>query len=379
MFLFERLFGVTVYIFFLILFCFLLWKSDESAIGRILFAYSVVLSIMAYFYVPYKTDDLYRIYNLIDYLKKFTFRQVLNNVEQVSEGFGRIYYWIFAQIGMPRLLPIFNCFICFNCIFYIIGSTAKRFKISGGNVALVLFFYMSSSTFMSIIGGIRCMLGVSLLTFCFYREFIENKFSILHVPLYLIACAVHSFVAILAVVSLFVRIFDVKIKKKVRLVYILFLTFLSVMAFIYMRGYIEKIFDKVTFYFTRVVYTYVWEYIVAIVAGLVICSVIVKSKNLVNDLGFYGWRLYLLLCMLIGIGFCYEFSIFYRSVMHISTILCLPVMMLLFREETTPINKVMAVSEKHISYRTIIFLTSLLLLFLSCSRGYLCSLKFFIL
>jgi len=73
MFLFERLIGVGIYSLVLVIVCFSLVGKGIKTIKRRLFFYSIILSIMAYNFVPYETADLYRIYEYVDAFQKYSF------------------------------------------------------------------------------------------------------------------------------------------------------------------------------------------------------------------------------------------------------------------------------------------------------------------
>ncbi len=385
MFLIERLFGVTVYVFFLVLFCFLLWKNDESAIGKILFVYSIVLSIMAYFYVPYKTADLYRIYDVLDSLGGKTFRQVISS-PNVSAG--NVYYWLIARTGNRQFLPAINSLICYNCIFYIISKTAKKYRISGGNVALSLFFYMSTGTYIFVISGIRSMLGISLMSFCFFRESVECKFNILHVAMYVVAFFIHHYVAALIVFRFISVIFNKGVSLNKKCVCIGLLLICTMIITTYFSNYVDQIFDKSEGYIKGNAYSYFWDYIIGLLIGIVNGYLLFRYKRyfaVKNGFNLYGLYSFAITLYLISIGFCFEFSIFHRTIAYIVPIICLPIWLIILQdnnskaENGTYNSKTLCVNEANsINVNFCIFIY-ILILFLSCSRGTLCSLKFFVL
>ena len=183
MFLIERLVGVATYSIALVLICLSLVNATDKQIKRRLSLYVIILSVMAFLYVPYETADLYRIYQFVDAFQKYTFIELWEKQVMNSElRYASILYWAIGKIGVPQLLPALTTFVCYSCIFYIIYKTSEKNQISGRNVAITLFFYMALGSYIFVISGIRCMLGISLLAFCFYRENVENKFNILHIP-----------------------------------------------------------------------------------------------------------------------------------------------------------------------------------------------------
>lgn len=387
MFLFERLIGVGLYSLVLVLFCFSLVGKSGKKIKRRLFCYSIILSIMAYNFVPYETADLYRIYEYVEAFQKYSFSSFLENqVSKADLGVAGILYWLVGQIGIPQLLPTIVTFVCYSCIFYIICKTAEKNQISGKNVAIAVFFYMSLGTYIFVISGIRCMLGISLLSFCFYRESVEKKFNILHIPLYIIAAFIHSFSAVLIAARFLVSIFDTKTTPIRKIIYFVFLGAGIVLVFRNFGGYISEIMEKADSYLNGNLYSYVWDYIIAFIALFVLLSIILKSKKVEKQslLKLNVFRLYLTALLLVALCLCYEFSIFHRTVVYVLPIISLPLLLTILqtndnKQSSDTLCCGRAISDLPITFNSMIIVVSAVLLLLSCARGSLCSLKFFVL
>ena len=206
MFLFERLFALAIYVLILLIVCFFL-SQRNSNYKKIFFIYTLLLAIMGFFYVPYITSDLYRIYEYLELFSRYDWNSFLyQRLDGDILKVDFIYYWLIAKTGEFRLLPAINTILCYSCIFYIISHTAERYNISRKNIALATFFFMSIGNYMFVVSGIRCMLGISLMSFCFFRENVEKKFKWWHIPIYLFAVFVHHFVFVLMVGRLIVPV-----------------------------------------------------------------------------------------------------------------------------------------------------------------------------
>ena len=306
MFILERLFGVGVYSLVLVIVCSSLVGKSLDKQRRILSFYIIILSVMAFFYKPYETTDLYRIYEYVEAFEGYPFQKFLEvHVKNKSAGLAYLYYWLVAQSGIPRLLPLINTFVCYSCIFYIIEKTAEKKNISGKNVAITLFFYMTTETYMSIIAGIRCMLGVSLLAFCFFRETVEKKFSIFHLPLYVISFFVHTFSAVLIMARLFIPIFkDKKVTVK-KCLYTISLILGIRIAFIYLGSYFDAVFSKADGFISGDNYTYMWGYVIDVVVWFVLVSVVFTYTQKVNTgkiSNFKSIKFFLSVCLAISIS-----------------------------------------------------------------------------
>ena len=80
-------------------------------------------------------------------------------------------------------------------------------------------------------------------------------------------------------------------------------------------------------------------------------------------------RTFITICLLFALIFCYEFSIFSRTITYIVPILTIPILMsqLQFEDGRRKVN----------NFRTYILIWSCIIMFIACARGTLCSLKFF--
>lgn len=386
MFLLERLIGVGTYALILVLACVSLVGKSNKIIRRILFIYTVVLSIMAFFYVPYETADLHRINEYIEAYKKYSASQMWNLVAKSKFRLADLLYWAIGKTSIPRLLPAIVTFVCYTCIFYIVRKTAEKNQISGKNVAIALFFYMSLGTYIFAISGIRSMLGISLLCFCFFRESVEKKFNILHIPLYIIAALIHPFVAVLAAGRFFAAVFDTQTTSGRKLLYLVLLGTGTAFTFRNYSDFIDSIVEKANSYLTGDLYSYVWDYIIAIITCLVIFSIILGAKKIEkqSSLKFNVFRTYLSAGLLTAVCLCYEFSIFHRTAVYVLPIIGMPLLLTILQRKDDLRREVVNRSNRLIpngalTYHSMIVILSVVLLLLSCSRGSLCSFKFFVL
>lgn len=386
MFLFERLIGVGIYSLILVGICFSLIGKNDRSIKKILFIYSVILSVLAFFYVPYETADLYRINEYIEAFKKYSFDELLRKqVTNPEIGLASILYWAIGKTGIPQLLPVITSFVCYSCIFYIIKKTARNNQISGKNVAMTLLYYMSIGNYMFVVTGIRCMLGISLLSFCFYRESVEKKFNILHIPLYIIAAFIHSFSAVLIAARFLVSIFDTKTTPIRKIIYFVFLGAGIVLVFRNFGGYISEIMEKADSYLNGDLYSYVWEYIIAILTCVVIIYVFSKHKNINHEsnVKLNVWLLYEVALFAIALCVCWEFTIFHRLTTYIMPIIALPLLMTALQSNDNMRKKInnraRTVGEIPLNLNSVVVIISVLMLLVACSRGSLSSLKFFVL
>ncbi len=341
--------------------------------------YTVVLCVMGFFYLPYETADLYRTFETMDWYATIDFPQFLNDfVKTSSVPVSRILYWMVGKSGIYGLLPVISAFVSYSCIFYTIERTQDMYSVSRKNVAISLFFLMSTSMYISVIGGIRMMMAMSLIVFCFFRESVEHKFRWYDILLYVIAIFMHDIALILVLIRFIALVLDSRIRLLIRVIISLSIVALGILLIFVLNYQIEQVFEKIVGYITDDNYSYVWEYFIGAIIAFTYLIIVCKFRNYNKNSSYNTLKAYNIAAIISGIAallFCFDFSIFYRFIGHVVPLFGIPMMMVTLQESQ---GDLMA-KRKQISFQTIILVLSIAIFALSCTRGSLCSLKFFVL
>lgn len=370
MFLIERLVGVGTFIAILLFVCFLISTCKSNKRLRfVLFLYTIVLAILGFFYVPYVTADLYRIYQTLDYFKTLNFSVLMDRYGESSTIVANIYYWLISKTGENRLLPAITAFVCYNCIFYIVGKTAKIYNVSRKNTALSVFFIMSVGFFMGMISGIRSTLAICLIAYCFFRETVEKKFRPHHILLYVMAAFIHNFAVVIIAIRLIIPLFSKNMKRWKKCVYLAFIAVLLIFAMRNFNSLLESVFEKATEYITGDMYSYGWGYLkdslmlfVTIYFLRNLYKVTKGENNTLDQTKIFSYVL-----VIIAIVFSFEYSIFSRTTNVLLPIISTPCLMVSLEKRKSPE-----------AFNTIL-LFSIAIMILSFTRGSMCSYKFFVL
>ena len=376
MFLVERAIGVGIYMFVLLIVCAIISNTKISCKAALKF-YLICLCVMALFYKPYITADLYKTYVIVDYFGSVDFMYFMENLAfQGSTPAARILYWCVGKIGYNALLPIFSAFFSYSLIFYIIIKTQEIYSISKKNVAYLLFFLMSTSIYISAIGGIRMMIVLSAIAFCFFREVVEKKFNFLNIFLYIISVFMHSMAIVIIAIRLFVTVFDGRKKRIMRILYVFFVAILC-FAFLLNSGvFMTDFIDKVNDYLFGDRYSDAWEYIMGVLIFIVLTVFAYnfapyRRDNAFADIIPYNYTM--IICMIISLVFCFEFSIFYRFLGHAAVLFSIPMIMITLEETDNKPCRVFRMT----NVRSVLLIFSVVIAIISCLRGSLSSLKFF--
>lgn len=379
MFIIERLVGISIYCFFLAAVCGLIVHSNISIKG-LLGWYILVLAVMGFLYKPSSSGDLYRIFETLDWYATFPFDAffhtlVLNSTTPAS----RLLYWIVGKTGVPMLLPVFSVVVCYFFIFYILAHTHRIFRTSRKSVALTLFFLMSSSIYISVVGGIRMMLALSTICFCFFRESVERRYTWYQYPLYLLAVFMHSLGLFIVAIRVFTLVFDKKRSKIGRALLCIAMALSLFALFRFNSSFFDVLIKKGNDYVINHGYSDKWEYLLGFMMILVdVRLLILYHKQLAPTGEFEGiseMTRAMQISLVIGIAFVTSFSVFYRFVGHVGLILGLPMMMVTLEHAQTETGG----RRRHLQIQSAMALFSVLILLVSLLRGSLSSLKFFIL
>ena len=370
MFLLERMIGVSIYC-ILLFWVFQMIKSGKIRYKKVLNIYIVLLSIMAYFYVPYKTADLYRILKIVKSFSSYEFSDFAQNfLVGTSSPVAYFMYWVFGRAGIARFLPVIVCFIVYGIIFHIVKIFSDKYQISKKNIALFVFFIMSTGSYIMIISNIRTMLALSLICYCYARETIEKKFNLANMVVYILAMLIHNLAVVL--VALRIVIFVVR-KKKNLSSYILttiVIAIIAVVAIKYGGFLLEAVSEKAISYMSEKKYSYVWDYILGTIILLIELYILALNKKMrVKDAIIDEYRKYLILSIALAVVFCGEFSIYHRILTYFCPMLITPVFIY-------AMDRIKTQRSRRYNF---IFVLSTLVLLLSCVRGSMSSLKFFVL
>ncbi len=376
MFLFERIFGFGVYMLMLLLVCFFLTKTNVSCKSMLKF-YLICLCIMAFLYKPYHTADLYRIYEQMDYFSTMEFKFFWNNFAlKSSSPISRLLFWCIGRTGINALLPTFSAFVCYSIVFYIINKTKTIFNISNQNVACALFYMMTTSIYISVIGGVRMMLALCLIVFGFFRFTVEKKRNIIDVILCVMSIFIHTMSIVVIVVCIIVTLLDSNnnILRKIGFAFVVGIC--SCVFAVRFNDIVYSTYQKFLEYVLGDRHSDTWEYVMGIIIIATLLLIFMEFRHLQGNEECNTIRNYnsvAIMCVVIAIIFHFEFSIFYRFGGQLAVLFSIPSMMITMERNSGKSSLLI----KGVGHRTVLMILSSIIAVISCTRGSLSSLKFF--
>ena len=382
MFFVERVTGVAIYALTVGVF-YVLFVTPRINNHKLYALLILVLSCMASLYVPYKTSDLYRIYDTLETISHMKFSVLYDEIIITkSNPMIYIYYWIVAKTGFFRLLPALNCCICYSFIFYIVRDMEERYDMSPETVANAILFTMLIGNYIPVIAGIKMMLALSMVIFVIYRELAQHKFSILNVVIYVFALFTHNIIIVILAIRFLVFLLSPRIKSSIKAIFIPLVVVGFVVIVILFPNVFRSMMDSGTDYLSgKSQYSDVWEYAVGILMCLYQMVLIVHTRKLINAdsehfQAYAQYNLLLMISIAVEILMIWNFTIFHRISVEFGGTVMLPLMMICMEYD----YRIPRLTTKRIlSFRSVTLLFSLALFLITGTRGSLSALKFFVL
>lgn len=367
----ARIIGVSIYVALLLAFCFLIRRTSKKSVKKVLLLYAVILSVIGFFFVPDKGNDLYRAFDSMQYYSSIPFDQFFNNmVLKSTTPLSLLLYWTVGQLNNPGLLPFIASLVFYFNIFYIFYDYSKKENISNKAMSIGLLVIMCNSSFFEVISGIRNMLAFSIVLRCIYNEFYNEKPIYKNIIWYLIAILIHPAALAVVFLRLFYAVFQ-KSKTVLRKVIVVIssiclISFLWFFANDFIMGAIAKGVD----YVENDGYSYLWETAISLLILLALVFIKYRcgsfsSTSQNNKIALQNTRNVSRLIEGIMMIFIFEHSIFFRFG-NFNLFFNIPILLTYFNS---------LIKQKNNNYKLAV-LYFVLILVITCVRGNLCSLKF---
>jgi len=313
--------------------------------------------------------DLYRLWITADEYNKYEIPQMITKIfSGWTSPLGLVYVCVISRVD-HSLLPAVTAFMFYSNISYIAWDYYRKHNVSRSSFALVLLFFLSRGVYGEVVSGIRSMLAFSFVARCIYDEVYNNKSIIWNIPLYIIMALFHS-TSMVAVGIWFVLKVIFEQKGYRRLMYLAVL--IAAVSVFYSRwGNIAL--RNLDVGLRRLSqgdsYSYVWEFAfnsIYMIISLVLIWKTTQGSQLSED----GTKLRIITTAIYGIAMlCItSYSIYHRFISFV-TMLSIPVMI-----ESINICDV----QGRIVPKRNLFILSVLMMGMSCIKGNLNGIKFFI-
>ena len=365
----ARIVGIGCYLLLLVSMLYLIRHSSQKRMRSIYIVLLIGLCLMGAFYEPAPEADLFRIRIYADHFSHLSWPDFLHSLNAGTIGLSStpsaaIFYKIAADIDLPELIPLISCLIIFGTIFLVMFHTQKRFALSNAAVAMTLFWLLSADFYMPTIATVRSYLASGLILLCIYREAKNETIDLWNIFLYVTAITMHSIGLTLVAIRATAYVFQKNAKRWFRVLYIFILLF----AMIKYRMYIFSSINYALGYISsKNAYTYIWEQIILFLSLIVpyLAMHKIKHAGIANDPFLAPFISISRITLLLSILLCWQFTIFQR-LEFFAAIVNIP--LILYANKDAAGNGKWSVNTCSV--------TAVLMLVLTLSRGYLCSLKF---
>lgn len=273
-------------------------------------------------------------------------------------------------------MPAFSAFFCYSLIFYVVKKTKQLYDISNKTVAIVLFFIMTTSIYISVIGGIRMMIALAMITFSYFRMTVEKKIKIIDLLFFATSIFMHAMSLVAICIAALALLFDSGKNVIKKIGYVFFIVAIGGVFAVKFNRTVQGLFEKFLTYVLGEKHSDRWEYAMGVFIVLTLILVFSEIHHIqksVDCLAIDECNRAAVFCVVLSISFCFEFSIFYRFGGHLAVLFAIPSMMVsIEKAEEKPIALL-----KKFELRRIVILLSLIIAVISCTRGSLSALKFF--
>lgn len=382
MFFIERLIGIGTYVAMLALLCLFMRRATSSKTRHGLeMIYFLVLVVLAFIYVPYKTMDLYRLLLEIHrWVKEYSWKDIFNIAIKSSTPGWYIYGYALASTGIDGLVPACTAVIVYANVFRICETSIEKCQLNRLDAEAVFFYIMSiGEIFILTISNVRTAIGISIIARCAVEEIYQEKKFVRNILWYAIAASFHQFCFIACALRITAIFFEMIVFEKQmwirNLPVVLFLgvVFLFLLNQNNSMNYMTDVIGKVTYYLSQNVYDYFWERLIGIFNILFVLISIryARKYGLYSKVRTRKVLIFLWVLLIAEMLFGREYAIFRRT-----SVLMIFVSVPIVAEVLSVYESRKSLQAQN-NYRNFLWINSWVVLALECVRGDLCGYKFF--
>lgn len=180
---------VLILIMIILIYFIIINKKCTLRVLRILLISTIVaLAIIAYCIEPKITNDLYRHFQGIDYIRTYGFTAMKTYDEAIG---AKILFYIVSLLPNNHFLPAIAAIITYGILFYIILDFCKNNNTSSRIVAVAILLNFSMCTYSTVISGVRNAMAFAFCALALYLDLIREQKGLKKIIPYLIAISIH--------------------------------------------------------------------------------------------------------------------------------------------------------------------------------------------
>lgn len=172
------------------------------------FIISLTFAIIAFFFVPDVSFDLYRHYTVIDTFRKYGWNFGVITGEFPSLIIANGFFYLISFLPSNSFLPAITAFISYYALLNIINKAAIKYNLNRKSMLLGAFFTVTTFNYLALMSGIRNWLAFSLFAYFLYIDLVENRKKVVCAIMYVALCFLHSSVWILVAFRIAAQFFN---------------------------------------------------------------------------------------------------------------------------------------------------------------------------
>ena len=189
----ERILSIYIYCGVIFLFFLLIRQSRGlNQLRSLLCVYTVILTILAFLYIPSKGADVYRLMLIGTSLSETSWPEMLKWSFDQSTPIAFVYMSFVQSLNITGALSGITALIVISLIFSSVYTVTKKLNISNRSVAYYILFLMSTGTFFGAISGIRFALASAIMVNGMISAWYGKRNYFCIVISFIVPCLIHT-------------------------------------------------------------------------------------------------------------------------------------------------------------------------------------------
>ncbi|HPF83774.1 MAG TPA: EpsG family protein [Bacilli bacterium] len=199
-------------------------KEKHHKIYFLIIAFA--LAIIAYYFNPSSSDDLFRHHNDVITISNMSQTRIFGYLIGSSEQLSFILKYLVGLTGNVDLLQFIITFISYIIMFYLIDDSSKKYNVSKITFIFITIFTAISFNYLTICSNLFNTLGLLVFSLGLYLEYNKENKKVLAYILYVISALIHfSLLFAIFILLLFKLLGE---KTNIKAIYLLLVIFLFI-------------------------------------------------------------------------------------------------------------------------------------------------------
>lgn len=258
---------------------------DKRNIKFYIFYLLINVSLIGYYYIPKTSNDLFRHYIIMDYLKDLSLIEVINNFSTDPLIIKNLWFYLVSVTDNYGLLPFSAIFITYFLIANDIIDFGRKEKVPYKLILLSILCTLLWFPIILPLSGVRFSTAIVLFFHAVFRELVLKKRDFLTICYYIIPLFLHYSIVVLIIIRLLLGVF-----RKSNLAFVIMLGWIALLPIIiemlnnlnvpYLTNLLDKIYIYSDIHFRNDTYNNFLYFVKIFINIFIVLLFIIIKKNL---------------------------------------------------------------------------------------------------